>query len=55
MSDDKIVKGPTSTPIKDSRVKVPDTVGGGGELAKKVKEFNKKKEDVFDTMKKKGY
>jgi hypothetical protein len=55
MDSQQIVKGPPSEPIPEPKITVPDTVGGGGDLAKKIREFNQNKENTFDTMKKKEY
>lgn len=40
-NDMKINKGPESPKPESKKPKVPDVVGGGGELASKLKQYNK--------------
>jgi hypothetical protein len=40
MDDVKISTGPVSMPPMVTPPNVPDTVGGGGELAKQLKKYN---------------
>jgi hypothetical protein len=41
MDDIKISTGPVSKPIEVNKPEVSETVGGGGELAKQLKQYNK--------------